>query len=91
MTSLVVGETLADNFAKIDGVGTGTIKAIINAGFFTLAVDYDGGFTLDTNWSGDATETVETVYCDKNWVDASKIDCYLWWLDNPTQATKLNA
>ena len=88
----VLGETLADNFAKIDGVGTGTIKAIINAGLLnTMTVDYDGGFTKDTNWSGDANENIEVVYCDKNWTDASKIDCYLWWQDNPTQATKLNA
>ena len=65
---------------------------IINAGLLnTMAVDYDGGFTKDTNWSGDANENIEVVYCDKNWTDASKIDCYLWWQDNPTQATKLNA
>ena len=88
----VLAETLADNFAKIDGVGTGTIKAIINAGLLsTMTVDYDGGFTKDTNWSGDATETVETVYCDKHFFDASKLDCYVFWLDNPTQATRLEA
>ncbi len=65
---------------------------IINAGLFnTLAVDYDGGFTKDTNWSGDAKERVETVFCDQTWKDNNKLDCYAFFLENPTGATKMEA
>lgn len=55
-----------------------------------LTANYELGFTSEADWSADAAEEVEVLYCDDTLSDYGNGDCYLVFVEDPSTKAKIN-
>ncbi len=87
----LIVEKASRDFGDITGVGNATLDINVQVALGAIVVEQQIGFTKDTDWSGDAAEEVEVLYCDVNLFDNSKRDCFLNYVEDPSTKAKINA